>query len=152
MGKRRKRDYAAPAPTQSTPWIALIGIAVLVVILAGTLYAIFSRTGGAGQPPALPVGNQPTTAELEDGVQVLRMTATDRGYTPNEFQVEANKPVRLIIDGEARGCASYFVAPKLGISERLELGTNSEFEFTPAPGRYDFSCSMGMFSGVIVAA
>lgn len=152
MGRRRKRDYAAPAPTSKTPWVALIGIGVLVIVLAGALYAIFGRTGGGtGQAPPLPIGNQPTGAQLEDGVQVLRMTATDRGYTPNEFLVDANKPVRLIVDGEARGCASYFVAPKLGISERLELGTNSEFEFTPAPGRYEFSCSMGMFSGVIVA-
>lgn len=152
MGKRRKRDYVAPAPTNETPWVALIGIGVLAIILAGTLYAIFSRTDGTARPPAIPIGNQPTGAELENGVQILRMTATDRGYTPNEFQVEANKPVRLIIDGEARGCASYFVAPKLGISTRLGLGENSEFEFTPTPGRYDFSCSMGMFSGVIVAA
>ena len=155
MGRRRKRDYIqAPAPVQRTPWLAFVGIGVLVLILTGTLYAIFSRADASrtgGQPSVLAAGNQPTKAELESGVQVLRMTATDRGYTPNEFQVEANKPVRLVIDGEARGCASYFVSPKLGISERLELGANSEFEFTPAPGRYDFSCSMGMFTGVIVA-
>jgi len=118
--------------------LGAVGIAALVIALSMAL-------GDRAEPTAT------GSAGTADDPQVLRMTATDYGYTPNEFQVTANRPVRLIIDGETRGCGSYFFAPKLGITTLLQPGDGNVFEFTPAPGTYEFSCSMGMFTGVIVA-
>jgi plastocyanin domain-containing protein len=148
----RRKKHIAPAPSaswlQSTAFTAIAAIALVAVIVWAVFLVRSDGTLDRTVTPADDIG----AVEFDGVTQILRMTATDGGYTPNEFQVEAGKPVRLIIDGEARGCASYFTAPKLGISQRLEIGDGNVFEFTPTAGRYDFSCSMGMFSGVIVAA
>jgi len=140
---KHKKKYVAPAPSwKGTAVVAIVAIGVFAFIA----WAVLS-SDATPSTTAPPIG----TVELDGETQVLRMTATDGGYTPNEFQVVAGKPVRLIIDGEARGCASYFTSPKLGISTRLEQGDGNTFEFTPTAGSYEFSCSMGMFNGVIVA-
>jgi len=86
---------------------------------------------------------------LENGVQIVKMTQTASGYSPNSFTIKKGIPVKWIITSEdAFTCAASIVSSKLGIRKNLEAGENS-IEFTPTEaGQVRFTCSMGMYSGV----
>jgi sulfite exporter TauE/SafE len=113
-------------------------------------------------PPADPktVGNvAPAGAAYEqdlppivDGKQVIKMVVGGQSaaYEPDFFIVRAGMPVRWEIDQQtSSGCLSYVVSRQLGIQAPLKRGPNV-VEFTPAkPGKYVFSCSMGMYTGTI---
>lgn len=45
--------------------------------------------------------NRAVKATLQDGVQVINMTADNKGYTPNAFYVQKGIPVKWIIDGNS---------------------------------------------------
>ncbi len=83
-------------------------------------------------------------------VQVVRITQKVNGYFPNRITVKKGEPVRLIVDSEeSYSCAASFTVPKAGIRKTLKPGENV-FEFTPKEsGDIPFSCSMGMYRGVI---
>lgn len=87
-------------------------------------------------------------ASIENGKQVVNMTAGYTGYTPNNFVVKKGVPVLWKINGEnVNGCQGFLVSPSLNISKRLEPGENT-IEFTPEKsGPVLFSCGMGMFRG-----
>lgn len=86
---------------------------------------------------------------IENGVQVIRMTADNNGYTPNAFYVEKNKPVKWIITGsQINSCNNAVVIPSLNIEKKLKSGENI-IEFTPEDKDIKFSCWMGMIRGVI---
>lgn len=88
-------------------------------------------------------------APIENGQQIVKMTETNSGYSPNEFTVKNGVPVRWIIDAQAPySCAASIVMSKYNIRKFLQAGENI-IEFTPTEtGRVDFSCSMGMYRGV----
>lgn len=88
-------------------------------------------------------------ATIENGVQVVRITADNRGYTPNGIYVEKNKPVKLIIDGkQLNSCNNAIVIPSLNKQITLKSGENV-VEFTAGDKDISFSCWMGMIRGVI---
>lgn len=86
--------------------------------------------------------------EIKDGVQIVTMEETNRGYVPNKFTITKDMPVRWIIDAKAPySCASALIIPSLKIQKQLEPGENI-IEFTPSKtGNIPFSCSMGMYTG-----
>jgi sulfite exporter TauE/SafE/plastocyanin domain-containing protein/copper chaperone CopZ len=86
---------------------------------------------------------------LKDGVQIIKMTADNSGYTPNGLYVQKNVPVKWIIDGKAlNSCNGQIIVPSLNIQRTLQPGENV-IEFTPKDGDINFSCGMGMIRGVI---
>jgi plastocyanin domain-containing protein len=88
-------------------------------------------------------------ATLQDGVQVINMTADNNGYTPNAFYVQKGIPVKWIIDGkEMNSCNNVVVVRSLNIEKKLKKGENT-IEFTPNDKDINFSCWMGMIRGVI---
>ncbi len=91
---------------------------------------------------------QDPNVKMENGVQVVSMSETNRGYEPNRFTIKAGVPVRWEIDAKAPySCASALVVRQLNISKSLKAGMNI-IEFTPKePGTLKFSCSMGMYTG-----
>lgn len=89
---------------------------------------------------------------IVNGKQVIKMTATAFDYSPNYFKVKAGVPVRWeITDKGTSGCTNAVVSKELFSGQiSLEIGQTSIKEFTPTkPGRYKFSCWMGMVSGAI---
>ncbi len=74
------------------------------------------------------------------------------GYTPNVISVPAGANIKLLLkNGDSYSCAQSFTIPKLGIQRVVPPGEESIIEFT-APtkkGKIAFSCSMGMYRGVI---
>jgi Uncharacterized protein conserved in bacteria len=88
-------------------------------------------------------------ATLENGVQVIRMTADNNGYTPNAFYVQKGIPVKWIISGnQINSCNNAVVIPSLNIQKTLKSGENI-IEFTPKDEDMNFSCWMGMIRGII---
>lgn len=88
-------------------------------------------------------------ATLENGVQVIRMTVDNNGYTPNAFYVQKGIPVKWIITGsQINSCNNAVVVPSLNIQKTLTSGENT-IEFTPKDGDINFSCWMGMIRGII---
>ncbi len=100
-----------------------------------------STTAQAGAPNIKTVG----------GVQVADITVFPNGYSPSSVQVKAGTPVRLnLTPSGGLGCTAAFRIPKLGITKTLAQGQTTPVEFTPqSPGRYTWTCAMGMFSGVL---
>lgn len=100
------------------------------------------------------VGNKATqisdpNVKMENGVQVVHMEQNAQGYYPDVFAVKRNVPVKWIIKSVYPSCASSLMVQKLNIRTFL---TEKEqvFEFTPKEaGEIPFSCSMGMYSGII---
>lgn len=75
------------------------------------------------------------------------------GYDPNYIRVPAGQPVTLTLktDGNT-GCTSVFKIPSLKIEKDLPATGDTVVTATfDEPGRYVFSCGMGMFTGTIEA-
>ena len=86
---------------------------------------------------------------IENGVQIIKMTADSNGYTPNAFYVQKGMPVKWIISGDKlNACNNAVVVPSLNIEKKLVSGENV-IEFTPQDKDINFSCWMGMIRGVI---
>ncbi len=85
----------------------------------------------------------------KDGVQVVNMTQSSGGYSPNSFTIKKGIPVKWVVNStDSRTCAASLVFSKFGIRKALKSGENT-IEFTPTEtGEYKFSCSMGMYRGV----
>ncbi|MDP2930386.1 MAG: sulfite exporter TauE/SafE family protein [bacterium] len=91
-------------------------------------------------------------ASVINGKQIIKMDASSSGYRPNYFKVKAGVPVRWeITDTGTSGCTNAIISRGLFADEiPLTLGQVSVKEFTPEkPGKYKFSCWMGMVSGII---
>jgi sulfite exporter TauE/SafE/copper chaperone CopZ/plastocyanin len=96
--------------------------------------------------------NEEGLAPIVNGKQILKMDASSRGYSPNYFKVRAGVPVRWeITDTGTSGCTNAVISKSLFEGEiPLTPGQTSIKEFTPEkPGKYKFSCWMGMVSGII---
>ena len=90
-----------------------------------------------------------TKATVKNGVQVINMIANTNGYTPSVLYVQKNVPVKLEINGEQlTSCNNTIVIPSLNIEKKLTSG-NNVINFTPGDKDINFSCWMGMISGVI---
>ena len=88
-------------------------------------------------------------ATLQDGIQIINMTADNNGYTPNAFYVQKGIPVKWIVDGkEMNSCNNAIVARELKLEWKIKKGENIQ-EFIPGDKDINFSCWMGMIRGVI---
>jgi sulfite exporter TauE/SafE/copper chaperone CopZ/plastocyanin len=100
-----------------------------------------------------PIADQSLHNEaLVNNIQIIKMEASARGYSPNTFTVKRGIPVRWeIVDVGTSGCTNAVIAKDF-FEGRVELshGMTSVKEFVPeVPGKYKFSCWMGMITGVI---
>ncbi len=96
--------------------------------------------------------NEYGLAPIVNGKQILKMNAFSYGYSPDYFKVRTGVPVRWeITDKGTSGCTNAVISKSLFEGEiPLTPGQTSIKEFTPEkPGKYKFSCWMGMISGII---
>lgn len=115
---------------------------LITVFIAGIVLLVAGCAQNQGPSGAAAVQSP------DSNIQIVKLGLDSQGYTPNPITVKANKPVRLIKDASLKGCAVFVVQDELGIKANL-MNTDS-YEFTPTTkGVYDFSCSMGMYKGVI---
>lgn len=89
---------------------------------------------------------------LENGKQILKMSANAYAYSPNVLKVRVGVPVTWeITDTGTSGCTSGLLARDF-LSEPIQLtpGKTSTVQFTPqTKGTFRFSCWMGMVNGTI---
>lgn len=90
-------------------------------------------------------------AEYDGKEQTALMSVRNYGYVPNRFTLRAGVPTRWLIESQnAGGCLGVLQAPTLGIPPTILRKGENQIAFTPQqPGTHAFSCSMGMFRGVI---
>lgn len=127
-----------------------IAVVALGVFNLGNGMNLLNLGASGNVPTATENGDEPIAENGKIEPQVIRMAQETDGYYPNEFTVKKGQPVRWVIDSkESYSCAVSLVAPKIGVKKILNPGENV-IEFTPkAVGTIPFSCSMGMYRGVI---
>lgn len=83
--------------------------------------------------------------------QNIKIVITSSGYSPNYFKVRKGSPVTVeLTSKDAFSCASAFRIPSLEISRNLQANETQTLSFTPTQtGQIAFTCSMGMYNGVI---
>ncbi len=88
---------------------------------------------------------------IVEGVQEVTILVTNSGYEPRYIRVQAGTPVKLTLKSvDAYSCALSFRFPEFKISTFLEANDEQSFMLNPTvKGKYDFACSMGMYSGVM---
>lgn len=89
-------------------------------------------------------------AATQAGVQEITVTV-DGGYEPSQIVVQLGQPVRLNFDRkDPSSCLEEVRFPDFRIAQALPLNQITPIEFTPnQPGRYEFTCGMNMFRGVV---
>jgi Cu+-exporting ATPase len=120
-----------------TDWI---DIAVAIAAIAAVnWYFLGPKRAAAASAPA--TGAQRITIRVEGG------------YDPALIEVEAGRPLELTFDRrETNPCSEEVVVGALGIRRELPAFQKTTIQVTPpAPGRYEFTCGMGMLHGAIVA-
>lgn len=95
------------------------------------------------------VVNDPNV-QFDGNTQSVNINVDYGGYAPNRFTLRSGASTRFNVSGPAagQGCLGVFQIPALGVRSLLKPGAVTPIAFTsPKPGRYAFSCSMGMFRG-----
>ena len=96
--------------------------------------------------------NESDLPAIVNGKQVIKMEASASGYKPKYFKIRAGVPVRWeITDTGTSGCTNAIISRSL-FDGQIDLtpGKTSVKEFTvQKPGKYKFSCWMGMVVGVM---
>jgi len=84
------------------------------------------------------------------GIQEITVTVNG-GYDPSQIVVQVGQPVRLNFDRkDPSSCLEEVRFPDFHIARKLPLNQTTAIEFTPdKPGRYEFTCGMNMFRGVV---
>lgn len=90
------------------------------------------------------------TATAAGGIQEVTVVV-DGGYEPSQIVVQAGQSVRLNFDRkDPSSCLEEVRFPDFRIAQALPLDQTTAIEFTPnQPGRYEFTCGMNMFRGVV---
>ncbi len=122
--------------------LVLIAFSILNISNGFNLTGItFASSGAAGKT---------ISGQIVNGEQIVNLTQSAAGYSPRELTIKKNVPVKLMVNStNPYTCTSILVIPKFNIWSKLTQGIN-EIKFTPtAKGPVKFSCSMGMYTGVI---
>lgn len=109
------------------------------VVLTGLLVWFFFGPKRAGR------------VEVEDGVQIVRVTVNG-GYSPDLIEgVRPGMPVRMLFDRQESGeCTSRVVIPDFKVNASLPALRTTAVDFVPTEtGEYRFACGMNMVSGTI---
>lgn len=86
-----------------------------------------------------------------NGTQQVTIEVLNNGYNPKYVQVKSGQPVSLTLkSNDTYSCALAFEFKEFGISTFLDTTDTQTFTFTPTkPGKYQFTCSMGMYVGTM---
>jgi sulfite exporter TauE/SafE/copper chaperone CopZ len=136
-----------------TKVLAVVGVALLVfaVVNLSSAAGLLGLTSPRGA--AVTATGVSANVTLGDGVQVVRMDQTARGYQPDATVVYAGVPITWVINSESEyTCASYLRAVGSDWKVNLTTGENTIALPAVAAGEtFAFTCVMGMYSGSLVA-
>jgi len=117
----------------------LVVALVLAITVALALFAL-----GRAQAPG-------HACLRSDGTQEARVIV-DRGYRPSRIELEAGVPTTLRFERHGDDpCTEMLVSELWPTAHRLVARGETAIRFTPqCPGRFAFTCGMGMYSGELV--
>lgn len=148
-----KSHYAAFKPLAA---LVIVGIGGLSIVSGARL---MGWSGGLNRgTSALNVATTMVGAGAESGTGANATAAFQeatvyvRGdYEPSRLQVKAGVPTHLKLVAEnARGCIRSFTVPAFNLQTSLPENGEGRLDLPAAePGEIVFTCSMGMYSGVI---
>ncbi|GAA4412570.1 hypothetical protein GCM10023148_06370 [Actinokineospora soli] len=145
----------------ATAWRGKLAALTGLVVLGMGLYTLNGGLELAGSPLAFSriaqsFGGEAPTADTAavstvDGVQTVVITARTGSYSPANVEVRAGVPTTLIVRSErARGCVRSFTIPSRGVDEVLPATGDTRIDLgVLKPGRLDYSCGMGMYTGLL---
>ena len=92
-----------------------------------------------------------STVKVVDGIQQVVIQVLNQGYSPSYVKVKKDIPVQFTLNSNGTySCALSFIFKEFGIRTMLDSTDKQSFNFTPTKvGRYRYTCSMGMYSGVL---
>ncbi len=104
-----------------------------------------------GQPPQWYQQGQVDGVVSETGARVLTINVNNNGYSPRKLTVKQGDNVELhLITKNTYSCSLAFTLPAFGIDEMLEPTGEKVVTFTAnKKGRFTYTCSMGMYTGVL---
>ncbi len=103
----------------------------------------------ADAAPLSAAATQPGAAPAGDAQQLRTYQHVD-GYSPGNVSIYAGIPTTWTIESStARSCAAFLVVPDLGIEMRLREGDNVIDLPALDAGTLSYTCSMGMYGGLI---
>lgn len=122
----------------------ILGSPISFQTLAAALPIEINLTGDSGSSSTAGIA-------LINGVQVVDVSVFPTSYSPNRIQVKMGVPVKMNLTATGgTGCTSFFRIPQLSIVKKLSQGVTESVEFTPkSAGKLSWTCSMGMYNGVI---
>jgi sulfite exporter TauE/SafE len=103
-------------------------------------------------PPESSVSAQASTSQTVSD-NFLFLNVENEGYFPQTLRANANTPIKLnLVTDKTYSCARDFVIPALGYYELLpDTGTiQVDIPAQPSGTRMFFTCSMGMYTGMII--
>jgi hypothetical protein len=100
-----------------------------------------------------PVAEGGEFVEGADGVVEVPLVIENVQFVPQNLQIPADKPVRLIVERrEANACSDQLMLPQLGVLVDLAPNAVTVVELPPTKaGSYTLTCGMGMMSGQLIA-
>ncbi|MFF5035638.1 urease accessory protein UreH domain-containing protein [Nocardia salmonicida] len=149
------------ARVAATVWQGRLTLATGLVVLAMGFYTLNGGLELAGSPLAASrigesIGFEPPAADasaaiVADGVQTLTITAKTGSYSPANIEAVSGVPTTVVVKTSGtQGCIRSMVFPSLGITKTLPTSGETRIDLgTLQPGRLDYTCGMGMYSGMI---
>ncbi|MGW4632861.1 urease accessory protein UreH domain-containing protein [Nocardia sp. NPDC004415] len=147
------------ARVTATAWRGRLAALTGVLVLGMGLYTLNGGLELAGSPLAASrvvesLGSttpaaDPTGAVVVDGIQTVTVTARTGAYSPANIAVRAGLPTTLVVQTSGtQGCIRSLVIPSLDIQTILPTTGQTRLELgVLAPGRLDYACGMGMYTG-----
>jgi uncharacterized protein len=101
---------------------------------------------GSSEAPA-----DTSAASTVEGQQTVVITARTGSYSPANVQVRSGLPTTLVVKSDnAQGCVRSFVIPDRNVERILPAKGETKIDLgVLEPGKLDYSCGMGMYTGVI---
>mgnify|MGYP001610463372 FL=1 len=126
----------------------------LKIAAFGVFYLGIISANGALVAAGLPYIQIDLSGSAQSDASVTQNTEIDitsNGYSPNYIRVKKGETVNLTLKTKnAFSCASAFRIPSLNIAKNLAPNDTQLISFVPTQtGQIPFSCSMGMYRGVI---
>ncbi len=150
-----KLGHAFEARFMKVVAIALIALAIFninsAIALSGSKLTL-SNIGREFYCTALAFCEKPAYAANGQSVKEATIYLNDYGYTPEEVTVKAGSNITLnLVNKDGQGCIQAFTIPRLGVQKIIRTGTSDTITFKAPdkPQDISFTCSMGMYQGVI---
>ncbi|MFE2960901.1 urease accessory protein UreH domain-containing protein [Nocardia tengchongensis] len=149
------------ARVAATVWRGRLALATGLVVLGMGLYTLNGGLELAGSPlaasrlartlGATPPAADTTATTVDAGTQTVTITARRSSYSPANVQVKAGLPTTLVVRTDhTQGCIRALVIRDLGMQKILPATGETRIDLgVLQPGRLDYTCGMGMYSGTI---